>query len=137
MEIDRRRALAGFWITAIGFILALLIASEIPTPAPPACYTAVCNTAYGTALLGLIFVIVGMVILGSALYRRTTPVGPPPPGFPSPQYSFTPPSGVPPPLATQPTLPAPAPVGGRCPGCGAAVTGEYGFCPRCGRTLTR
>jgi len=137
MELDRRRALIGYTITFVGLILLVLLGLVIPTPAPPPCNTAACNTVYDSAVVGLFFVIVGMSVLGAALFR-TPPAVPAAPGEAAGPYSFTLPSGgAAPPAGSPPPAPA-VPVGLRtCPGCGASVTPEYGFCPRCGRTLAR
>ena len=137
MEIDRKRVLLGYWIVLVGFLLAFLVAGVVPRPAPPACYTATCDVAYGASLAGLFLLIAGLAVLASALFRG--PARPAVPSHYSPgEYSFTGslPSATPgaPAARAAPTLAAP---GTRtCAGCGASVTSEYGFCPRCGRTLS-
>lgn len=139
MVRERRRLVAGFWITLIGFLLAFLVASFVPNvPEPPPCATADCNAAYGASLLGLVFAIVGLCILAAALFRGGSAPSPATPGaVVTPPYSFT---GTPPPtpapLSRAPPSPPPPPAVRSCPGCGASVTAEYGFCPRCGRTLS-
>ncbi len=141
MELDRRRLLLGFYLTLAGLLLAVLVVDVIPdVPQPPPCQTATCNAAYLVDLVGLLVIIVGMVTLAVALFRGRTRGAEPPAGSPNPPYSFLP-AGAP--LAGPGGKPPSAPSTGPsraatdCPGCGAPITSDYGFCPRCGRTLSR
>jgi hypothetical protein len=140
VELDRKRLLLGYALTVVGLFLAYVVAEVIPTPAPPACYTATCTAADLASLIGLFAIILGILILTLALFRGRGTAEPPVQAFPGPQYALspTPPGGAAPPL------PAPAgapPLSGQavqhCPACGAPLTSNYGFCPRCGRTLSK
>jgi hypothetical protein len=137
VQIDRRRVLIGYWITFAGLILAFLVAGLIPIPEPPACNTDLCNASSASALAGVGLIIVGMAFLAAAIFRTGSSGATDAPAFAPPQYSFSAPPAAPaPPLPAQPP---PGPTSGgerRCPACGATVTSEYGFCPRCGRTLS-
>jgi len=138
MTVDRRRVVIGFWMTFVGVLLAIVVAGIIPTPAPPACNTDVCNAAYSTAYAGLALLLVGLGLIASGVFRADRP-GTAPGAPPSPAgYSFTgaPPAPFAPLPGSAPAPPASAPGSRRCPGCGSTVTAEYGFCPRCGRTLS-
>lgn len=140
MATVRRGLVAGYWILFLGLVLAYAVTASIPgVPQPPACSTANCNAADYASLFGLLFVVVGMVSLGLAIYRTEPPPDTPTrAGLVSPPYSFS--GTVPPAPPTAPGAPAPLATPGpavrTCPGCGAAVTAQYGFCPRCGRTLS-
>ncbi len=137
---DRRRVVVGYILTLVGLLLAFIVADLIPTPQPPACYTAVCNLAYVVDLIGLAVIIAGMVAMGLALFPRGPAIRGPADAPANPQYSFLPPGpssgtggGAPP--AQPSALPSRAVT--NCPGCGAPVTSAYGFCPRCGRNLPK
>ena len=129
--MDRRRLVIGYWLTLVGILLAIVVAGLIPVPAPPPCGTEVCNTAYATAYGGLALMIAGMAAIASGLFRSEPPPSSVAGAAAGPDYSF-----VPPPPAPPPGAPPLSPTVRRCPACGASVTEEFGFCPRCGRTLT-
>lgn len=145
MPLDRRRVLVAYVLLVVGLLLAFVVADAIPNvPTPPACTTANCDAADVSALVGLVLVIAGIVALTVALFRTGagSPASPPegwndPYSFsPAPPGAARPPEGAPsPPGVTLPTGTA-TPTLTRCPGCGAPVTAQYGFCPRCGRTLS-
>jgi hypothetical protein len=147
MPLDRRRLVAGYVLTVLGLLLAIVIADLIPNvPAPPACSTNYCYAADLSALVGLFLIVAGIVMLGVVI-ARSGPDGPPgPPGWGGSSYSFVaPPAGGAPaapgggPVPREPTPPGPPAAGPagvtRCPACGSPVTSEYGFCPKCGHTL--
>ncbi|MGB6501177.1 MAG: hypothetical protein WBG19_07250 [Thermoplasmata archaeon] len=137
MDPNRRRLLFGFWVTFAGLILAFLVAGLIPIPEPPPCNTGLCDASSASALAGLGLIIVGMAYLGAAIYRAAAPETPASPPFPPAPYSFSSPPtsdvlrSSPPPTSSAP------PSIRQCPACGASVTSQYGFCPRCGRTLSQ
>ncbi len=138
--MDRRRLVIGYSLTAVGLLLAVVVANSIPgVPQLPACSTANCNAASIADLVGLFAIIAGMITLAFGLFqgpggKATTPAQ----GIPSTDYSFTPPvPGAGTPLA-RPSAPPSAGGSSRltyCPSCGAPITSDYGFCARCGRTL--
>jgi hypothetical protein len=140
MELDRRRVLVGYFLTLVGLLFAFVVADIIPTPAPPVCSTATCNAAYASAWVGLFLVMVGMTVLAVALFRSAPRAAPPAEGYSPGQYSFSLPSSTartPPGSPPSPGPPGPAAPLRSCPGCGAPITSDYGFCPRCGRTLSQ
>jgi len=139
MAVERTPVLVAFVLMLVGFLMAVIVVSFLPIPEPPACYTLLCNAADAIDLVGLFLLVIGLGFLGRALMRpskeETGPVAT------NPQYSFTG-TPLPPASSTAPAAPMPsaaAPVAGsrKCPACGASVTTEYGFCPRCGQSLTR
>lgn len=137
MALERRPVLVAFVMLLVGFILVVVVVSLLPIPAPPACYTAVCNAADVVDLVGLFLLVIGLVVLGRSLLR-TPPESDESPSA-SPQYSFTAPTN---PAAARSSPPLgsstpSAPLARRCPACGASVTTEFGFCPRCGQSLSR
>ncbi|HTW54987.1 MAG TPA: hypothetical protein VMG36_00860 [Thermoplasmata archaeon] len=142
MAVERTPVLVAFLLILIGFLMAVIVVSFLPIPEPPACYTFLCNAADVIDLVGLFLLVIGMGFLGRALLRASKDE--PGPVSTNPQYSFTgtplppaaPPATVVPPPATPPS-PATATGPRRCPACGASVTTEYGFCPRCGQSLSR
>lgn len=139
MELDRKRLLLGYLLTVMGLLLAYVVAEVIPTPAPPACSTAACTAAQLSSLVGLFVIILGMLILAFALFRGRGAVATQAQEFPSSEYTFLPTS---PASGAQPSLPSAGPpvtqpAEESCPACGAPVTSNYGFCPRCGRTLSK
>jgi len=118
MAVDRRRVVVGFWMTFLGVLLAIVVAGIIPTPAPPACNTDVCNAAYSTAYAGLALLLVGLGLIASGVFRADAR-DPVPGGPPSPAgYSFTgaPPAPFAPLPESSPAAAAPAPGSRRCPG---------------------
>jgi hypothetical protein len=139
MELDRKRLLLGYSLTVVGLLLAYLVAEIIPTPAPPACSTAACTAADLSSLVGLFVIIMGMIILTLAIFRGRGSAASQAPEFPGSQYSFLPtaPAGGAPPSPPPAGPPLSAPATQYCPACGAPVTSNYGFCPRCGRTLSK
>jgi hypothetical protein len=139
VELERRRLVFGYTLTVVGLFLAYVVAEVIPTPGPPACYTAECTAADLASLIGLFAIVLGMLVLAIALFRRPPSPASGAPAFPGSQYSFAPalPGGGPSPSAP-PAVPPPAPPAVQnCPACGAPVTSSYGFCPRCGSTLSK
>jgi len=137
--MDRRRLVIGYSLTAVGLLLAVVVANSIPgVPQPPACSTANCNAASIADLVGLFAIIAGMITLAFALFQGSSGKPVSAQAIPSMDYSFTPSvPGAGTPLARPSAPPA---LGGSsrptyCPSCGAPITSDYGFCPRCGRTL--
>ena len=134
MTLDRRPVMAAYVLILVGFLLAVLVAGSLPTPAPPACSTDVCTASYVSDLLGLVLLIIGIVYLGVALFRAPRV---PDPGTPAgPVYSF--PGSTPP--TPPPSTPSPIPSGSGarfCPECGSQVTTDFGFCPRCGHSVPK
>jgi hypothetical protein len=131
--MDRPPVLRAYVLILLGFLLAVFVASFFPTPAPPACSTATCNASYWSGLIGILFLLIGIIWLTLALFRRpaTASGAPAPPGYSFP--SSSPPTPAAPSPAPRP--PATAPSAPFCPSCGTYVSPGATFCPKCGRTL--
>jgi len=139
MPLARRQVLASYLLILTGFLLGIVVAGVIPIPEPPACYTATCDAYVVSSLLGLVLMIMGIVYLGIALFRAPRETETPASQVQAPVYSFTAVPTAPPTSALPSSEPASAPEPSgevrRCASCGAQVTTDFGFCPRCGQSL--